>query len=162
LDVLAGLSLTDAEHSELMTFKPGGQPSAFYQSYVQEIQRKIGDNAALESACIWREYDRLNGSKPRCQISDELSVMITDLQDELEASDLFDDMKARQGVLRQAIPETLAQKLTLEKLMERLPEPYQRALFASWVASHFIYKCGVKGSNVDFYRFASHLATKAA
>lgn len=161
LDVLAGLALKDDEHSSLMTFAEGGSPSEFYQAYVRDIQRKIGENAALEFGCIWREYERLGGSKPRCVISDELSQTITDLQDELEASSLFDDPRARQGVLKAAIPETLLNKLGLETLQKRLPEAYQRALFASYVASKFIYSCGVKASNVDFYRFATSLASKA-
>ncbi|EJD34372.1 NAD-dependent glutamate dehydrogenase [Auricularia subglabra TFB-10046 SS5] len=161
LDVLAGLALTDTEHSELMTFKEGGQPSEFYQSYVRDIQRKIGENAAAEFLCIWREYERLGGAKPRAVISDELSQTITDLQNELEASSLFDDVRARQGVLKEAIPATLRDKLGLETLMKRLPEAYQRALFASYVASKFIYTCGVRASNVDFYRFATGLAAKA-
>jgi glutamate dehydrogenase len=66
--------------------------------------------------------------------------------------------------------------------MERLPEPYQRALFSSWVSSHFvshvlranvaltrtltprgltrrqIYKYGVQASSVDFFHFARDLA----
>ena len=41
---------------------------------------------------------------------DELSQTITDLQEELEASALFDDQRARQGVLRAAIPRTLLDK----------------------------------------------------
>ena len=86
---------------------------------------------------------------------------VRELQDELEASSLFEDAKARQGVLKAAIPETLLNKLGYETLTKRLPESYQRALFASYVASKFIYSCGVKASNVDFYRFATGLASKA-
>ena len=91
---------------------------------------------------------------------DELSQTITDLQDELEASALFDDQRARQGVLRAAIPRTLLDKAGYEALVGRLPEPYQRELFASYVASKFIYTCGVRAGNVDFYNFALGLASK--
>jgi glutamate dehydrogenase len=120
-----------------MIFKDN-KPSDFYQSYVKDIQAKITENAAAEFICIWREHQRLQGSKPRTIISDELSSTLNNLQTELEGSDLFEDVPSREGVLRRAIPKTLVDKVGLPTLMQRLPEPYQRALFSSWVASHFV------------------------
>ncbi|KAH7926488.1 NADH-dependent glutamate dehydrogenase [Leucogyrophana mollusca] len=157
LEVLAGLALSTQEYLDLMIFKDG-KPSEFYQSYVRDVQAKITENAAAEFQCIWREHARLQGAKPRTQISDELSSTLNNLQAELESSDLFDDVPSRKGVIRRAIPQTLVEKVGLEALLERLPEPYQRALFSSWVASHFIYKYGVNGSSVDFFHFARDLA----
>ena len=158
-----------------MVFKDG-KPSEFYQSYVKDVQAKITENAAAEFHCIWREHSRLQGTKPRTTISDELSSTLNNLQAELESSDLFDDVPSRRGVIRRAIPKTLVDQVGLEALLERLPEPYQRALFSSWVASHFvsrlssllplvgadghqIYKYGVNGSSVDFFHFARDLAS---
>jgi glutamate dehydrogenase len=120
-----------------MIFKDG-QPSEFYQEYVKDIQHKIAENAAAEFQCIWREHARLQGSKPRTTISDELSSTLMHLQAELESSDLFDDMPSRKAVIRRAIPQTLVDQVGLHTLLERLPEPYQRALFSSWVASRFV------------------------
>jgi glutamate dehydrogenase len=120
-----------------MIFK-NGKPSPFYESYVRDVQAKIIENAAAEFQCIWREHSRLQGAKPRTTISDELSITLNNLQAELESSDLFDDVPSRQGVLRRAIPNTLVEKVGLEILLERLPVPYQQALFSSWVASHFV------------------------
>ena len=120
-----------------MIFKDG-KPSEFYKSYVRDVQEKITENAAAEFQCIWREHARLQGSKPRTTISDELSSTLNDLQAELEGSDLFADVPSRKGVLRRAIPKTLVDRVGLETLLERLPEPYQLALFSSWVASHFV------------------------
>jgi len=60
--------------------------------------------------------------------------------------------------MRKAIPKTLVDKVGLDELLKRLPEPYQRAIFSSWVASRFIYKYGVNGSSVDFFHFARELA----
>ena len=179
LEVLAGLSLSNDEYLDLMVFKDG-KPSEFYQSYVRDIQKKITENAAAEFGCIWREHARLQGSKPRTLISDELSSTLNNLQAELEASDLFNDLPSRRGVIKQAIPATLVEKVGLDTLLKRLPEPYQRALFSSWVASHFvshlfffwlhltfysiipsfhqIYKYGVNASSVDFFHFARDLA----
>ncbi|KAI0299499.1 NAD-specific glutamate dehydrogenase [Russula brevipes] len=157
LEVLAGLALSTEEYVDLMRFKDG-KPSKFYQTYVKDIQDKISENAAAEFSCIWREHQRLQGAKPRTVISDELSSTLNNLQTELESSDLFDDMSSRAGVLRRAIPQTLVDRIGLETLMDRLPGPYQRALFSSWVASHFIYKYGVQASSVNFLRFARDLA----
>ncbi|KAH7885197.1 NADH-dependent glutamate dehydrogenase [Phlebopus sp. FC_14] len=157
LEVLAGLALSTQEYLDLMIFKDG-KPSEFYQNYVKDIQAKITENAAAEFHCIWREHARLRGAKPRTQISDELSITLNNLQEELESSDLFDDVPSRRGVMRRAIPKTLVDQIGLDTLLERLPEPYQRALFSSWVSSHFIYKHGVNGSSVDFFHFARELA----
>ncbi|KAH9480250.1 NAD-specific glutamate dehydrogenase [Psilocybe cubensis] len=157
LEVLAGLALSTQEYTDLMIFKDG-KPSSFYQSYVKDIQTKISENAAAEFHCIWKEHSRLQGTKTRTAISDELSQTLNNLQAELESSDLYDDIPSRLGVMRRAIPKTLVEQVGLETLLKRLPEAYQRALFSSWVASHFIYKYGVNGSSVDFFHFARDLA----
>jgi len=137
LEVLAGLALSTEEYVDLMIFKDG-KPSALYQSYVRDIQEKIVENAAAEFQCIWREHARLQGSKPRTTISDELSSTLNDLQAELESYDLFEDLPSRKGAAGRAMPKTLVDQVGLETLLDRLPEPYQRALFSSWVASHFV------------------------
>ena len=137
LEVLAGLALSTEEYVDLMLFKDG-KPSQFYQSYVKDIQDKISENAALEFSCIWREHQRLQGAKARTTISDELSMMLNNLQTELESSDLFEDTQSRRSVLNHAIPRTLVDKVGLDTLMDRLPKPHQRALFSSWAASHFV------------------------
>jgi glutamate dehydrogenase len=158
-----------------MVFK-NCKPSEFYQNYVKDVQTKITENAADEFHCIWREHSRSQGTKSRTLISDELSSTLNNLQAELESSALFDDLPSRKGVIRRAIPKTLVDQVGLETLLQRLPEPYQRALFSSWVASHFvsriwaafrsplmlmyvcqIYKCGVNASSVDFFHFARDL-----
>ncbi|CCM05749.1 uncharacterized protein FIBRA_07981 [Fibroporia radiculosa] len=157
LEVLAGLALSTEEYVDLMIFKDG-KPSTFYQSYVKDIQDKISGNAAAEFHCIWREHTRAQGSKPRTIISDELSSTLNNLQAELESSDLYDDLAMRKNVIARAVPKTLVEQVGLDTLLTRLPEPYQRALFSSWVAAHFIYKYGVNGSSVDFFHFVRDLA----
>ncbi|KAE9390235.1 NAD(P)-binding protein [Gymnopus androsaceus JB14] len=157
LGVLACLALSTQEYVDLMIFKDG-KPSKFYQSYVKDIQEKITENAAAEFHCLWKEHTRLQGAKPRTTISDELSSTLNNLQAELESSDLFEDVPSRNGVMRRAIPKMLVEKIGLETLLKRLPEAYQRALFSSWVASHFLYKYGVNASSVDFFHFARDLS----
>ncbi|KAJ8591101.1 NADH-dependent glutamate dehydrogenase [Rhizopogon salebrosus TDB-379] len=157
LEVLAGLALSTQEYTDLMIFKDG-KPSDFYKNYVKDIQAKICENAAAEFHCIWQEHSRLQGAKHRTQISDELSSTLNDLQAKLEHSDLFDDIPSRRGAMRRAIPKTLVDQVGLDTILERLPETYQRALFSSWVASHFIYKYGVNSSTIDFFYFARDLS----
>lgn len=137
LEVLAGLALSTDEYINLMVFKDG-QPSEFYKSYVRDVQDKISENAAAEFQCIWREHARLNGAKARTTISDELSSTLNNLQAELEASDLFDDEPSKRGVMARAIPDTLVKEIGLDSLLQRLPVPYQKALFSSYVASRFV------------------------
>jgi len=137
LEVLAGLALSTEEYTNLMIFQDN-RPSDFYQSYVKDVQDKITENAAAEFQCIWREHARLNGAKARTTISDELSSTLNNLQGELEASDLFDDLPSRRGVMNRAIPQTLVKEIGLDTLLKRLPLPYQKALFASYVSSRFV------------------------
>ena len=137
LEVLAGLALSTEEYVDLMIFKDG-KPSTFYQNYVKDIQAKIREDAGAEFHCIWKEHARLQGTKTRTAISDELSLTLYNLQAELEGSDLYDDIPSRNGVMSRAIPKTLVDQVGLETLLKRLPEAYQKALFSSWVASRFV------------------------
>jgi glutamate dehydrogenase len=121
----------------LMAFKDG-RPSEFYQTYVKEIQARITDNATAEFHCIWKEYARLQGAKPRSIISDELSLKLSSLQTELENSDLFADEVPKKKAISCAVPAILLEKVGLDVLVERLPIIYQRALFSSWIASQFV------------------------
>jgi len=81
LEVLAGLALSDEEHTKLMTF-PDGSPTDFYANYVRDVQARISENASLEFSCIWKEHFRLAGSKAagsRTLLSDLLSESINTL-----------------------------------------------------------------------------------
>lgn len=156
LEVLAGLSLTDAEYKENMIFQDG-KPSAFYQAYVKDIQQKICENAASEYNCISKTWSANKGTKFRTTISDELSTTLNKLQDDLELSDLYDNVVGRKNVLARAFPKTLVDKFGLDELMKRLPEQYQRAAWSAWVSSNYIYQNGLDATNVDFFHFFSKL-----
>ncbi|KAF8632070.1 hypothetical protein AX15_002068 [Amanita polypyramis BW_CC] len=137
LEVLAGLALSTDEFIDLMVFKDG-KPSEFYQNYVKDIQSIISNNATAEFNCIWKEHARLQGTKPRSIISDQLSLKLSNMQVELEKSDLFDNVARRKRVISNAVPKTLLETIGVEAIMERLPPEYQRVLFSSWVASQFV------------------------
>ncbi|KAE9384570.1 NAD(P)-binding protein [Gymnopus androsaceus JB14] len=137
LEVLAGLALSTQEYVDLMIFKDG-KPTKFYQSYVKDIQEKITEHAAAEFHCLWTGHTHLQGAKPRTTISDELSSTLNNLQAELKSLGLFEDVPSRNGAMRSAILKLLVEKIGLQTL-KRLPEAYQRALFSSWLASHFTF-----------------------
>jgi glutamate dehydrogenase len=56
-------------------------------------------------------------------------------------------------VLRNAIPKTLADTIGFDKVVKQVPENYLRALFASHVASRFVYAAGLQQSDFAFYEF---------
>ena len=75
---------------------------------------------------IAKDWQRNKGSKSRTIISDQLSSTLNDLQNELEVSDLYENVQSRKHVLARAIPRTLVDKVGLDTLMQRLPEQVSR------------------------------------
>jgi glutamate dehydrogenase len=157
LEVLAALSLTDEEFDKNMQVKDGVIPQ-FYQDYVKEVHHIIEKNAELEFECIWREHRRTG--KPRSIISDELSLNIVKLNEDLQQSILWQNFPLRKAVLREAFPQLLLDRLGLDTLLERVPEPYVRAIFGSYLASRFIYKYGTQPSQFAFFEFVNPFFAK--
>lgn len=152
LEVLAALSMTDSEFSTHMQVKDLANPPAFYAAYVVEVQSIIHRNADLEFECMWAESQRTG--EPRSIISDKLSLRITSLSVVIEQSEtLWTNMALRNKVLRNAIPKTLADTIGFEKVVQQVPENYLRALFASHIASRFVYAAGLQQSDFAFYEF---------
>ena len=64
-------------------------------------------------------------------------------------------------MLRNAIPKTLVELIAgtnadaagFETVVKRIPESYARALFASHLASRFVYSSGLAQSDFAFYEF---------
>lgn len=82
---------------------------------------------------IWQEHAR--SGRPYTLISDDLSQSLIKLQNDLEESNLYDDVKLRRSVISRAVPRTLLDQVGLDKLMERMPESYALSVFASYVSS---------------------------
>lgn len=155
LEVLAALAFTDEEFSANMQVTGGVVPQ-FYQEYIKSVHATIERNAQLEFECLWREHERFP-EKPRSQLSDELSLAIVRLNEELQhSSSLFDNRRLRLLVLGEALPQLLQDRLGLEELVEkRLPENYVRACFGSYLASRFIYQYGTQPTQFSFFEFMS-------
>ncbi|KAF8428896.1 Glutamate/Leucine/Phenylalanine/Valine dehydrogenase-domain-containing protein [Terfezia claveryi] len=152
MEVLAALAFDDAGFLEHMCINNGVIP-VFYKEYVKAVQEVIKRNAALEFEAIWREHAATG--KPRSILSDELSVAITKLDEELQKSELWDNVPLRAAILEEALPKLLLQKIGLDTILKRVPENYLRAVFGSYLASRFIYEHGSAPSQFSFFDFMS-------
>ncbi len=157
LEVLSGLCLDDAEFISLMTSPEGDDSvSDFYLNYARNIQQVISSNASLEFQTIWDEHAK--SGRPYTLLSDDLSTALLKLQNDLEESDLYDDVELRRSVLSRAIPKTLLDHVGIDTILERLPETYAHSLFASWVGSRFLYTRGLSAGPVAFHKFLQSLS----
>ena len=155
LEVLAALALSDEEFKDNMTVQNGVIPE-FYASYVKDVQRIIEENAFLEFECLWKESERTK--TPRSILSDILSNAILKMCDEMEASGFWENLDLRRAVLARAAPPTLLRKVGYEGLVARVPEPYLRAIFLSFLCSRFVYSYGTEPSQFAFFEYMSKFA----
>lgn len=150
LEVLASLSFdTEGFIEHMCVDHKTGKAPQFYNDYVREVQAKIQENARLEFEAIWREHEQTGIA--RSILSDKLSVAITDLDEKLQHSDLWDNENIRKGVLRNALPNMLLNKIGLDTIISRVPENYLRAIFGSYLASRFVYEFGSQPSQFAFF-----------
>ncbi|KAI8373394.1 Glutamate/Leucine/Phenylalanine/Valine dehydrogenase-domain-containing protein [Choanephora cucurbitarum] len=150
LEVLAALAFNDEEFDKHMCVKDGVVPE-FYENYVKEVQKIIEHNAAIEFEALWREHQRTKS--PISILSDELSIAIVQLQTQLQGSGLWDNESLRTTVLTRAFPKLLLNTLGLDKLLQRVPETYVKAIFGAYLASQFVYKYGAHPDNFAFFEF---------
>ena len=158
LEVLASLALNDKEYEELMCVRDG-RVSEFRRRYVAEIIEIVKDNAAAEFETIWKE----NAAKkiPRTVLTDLFSEKINQIKDAVAASDLASNESLFAAALRCCIPKVLVEKVGFERILERVPRSYQKALFAAALASQYVYKYGLEANEVDFYTFLEKVQKEA-
>ena len=82
------------------------------------MQKTIQNNARLEFEAIWREAQETK--QPRSILSDTLSNAITKLDEELQNTDLWNQIEFRNSVLSEALPNLLLEQIGMEKIMERV------------------------------------------
>ncbi|MCJ1331879.1 NAD-dependent glutamate dehydrogenase [Thelotrema lepadinum] len=158
LEVLASLSFDDPGFLENMCVHKDGTSPPFYESYVREVQSVIKRNAELEFEAIWREHEQTKIA--RSTLSDTLSVAITKLDEELQSSDLWQNIELRRSVLEDALPDLLLRKIGLDLIIKRVPDNYLRAIFGSFLASRFVYEHGSSPSQFAFFNFMSKRMAK--
>lgn len=159
LEVLASLALNDKEYEELMCVH-NGHISEFRKAYIKEILEIIRENARLEWAIIWDEHEKRG--LPRSVLSDLISEKIVQIKDAILASDLDKNKTLFRQVISCCLPSVLLEKIGFERLLQRLPESYKRALFASYLASRYVYKYGLDANEVNFTSFISELQRKSS
>lgn len=118
LEVLCALSFDDKEFIEHMCVHPDGTKPEFYEAYVSDVQKKIQENARLEFEVIWREHAATGDAMSL--LSDRLSLAITKMDEELQATELWENVELRRSVLSDALPSKLLAQIGLEKILERV------------------------------------------
>ncbi|KAH0280974.1 NAD-dependent glutamate dehydrogenase, partial [Aureobasidium melanogenum] len=158
LEVLASLSFDNAGFIENMCVHEDGTTPEFYKAYVKQVQQTICNNARLEFEAIWRESEATG--IPKSVLSDRLSTAITNLDEELQNTELWDNVELRRSVLKDALPGLLLEKIGLDLIIERVPENYLRAIFGSYLSSRFIYERGISASQFAFFSFMNERMAK--
>jgi len=153
LEVLAALSLHKDEYDEHMRVSDTGKIPEFYEAYVKHVQRVIEKNARLEFECIWTEHERGKSKIPRSELTNLLSNKINALTLVIKKSKLWEKNHIRTVVLKEALPPLLVELVGFERLMERIPLNYQRAIFATHLASNYVYENGLEGNEFSFFEF---------
>ena len=152
LEVLASLAMTGEQHAELMCVK-GDKVPEFYKNYVIGVQEVIERNARMEFKACWRE--RQSGKyKYMIEITDLLSKKINSVNDQLQASGVLDrNEKLKRVILEQALPPTLLEVVSMDEMLERVPDNYLNAICGCYFAAHYVYKYGLQGSEVQILDF---------
>jgi len=155
-EVLAALALTDEEFSRSMCSTEGKLPE-FYAEYATEVQTKIESNARREFDCLWAEKLRTN--IPFSTIGDTLSAKINDLATSIRSSPLlFDDLPLRRLVLSRACPPLIVKFVGgVDELVKRVPDAYTRWIFAAFLASDYVYSCGLNTTEFTFMTYINSL-----
>jgi glutamate dehydrogenase len=155
-EVLAGLGLTDEEYQRMMCVRPGGQIPAFRERYIREVIHAIVGKADLEFALLWRTHKLTRA--PLSELSEDVSRKINEITRSIEESTLFANKAVRRSALRLHVPPALAEAVGLDVLMERLPDSYEKAIFARSIASTFVYRFGIDAGFEDYRQFIEELA----
>jgi glutamate dehydrogenase len=150
MEVFASLALSDEEYDQLMTVKDENIPD-FRRTYIEEILDLIRNNADMEFDVIERE--KAKNDTPRAILSDLVSKKINLVTDAVYASDLHKDKDLFKNVIKRSCPAVLMKAIGFEKVLERVPDIYLRAVFASRLASRYVYSFGLDANEIDFHKY---------
>ncbi len=158
-EVFSALVLDDKQYDELMKVtdkaivKDATKESAmkFRSAYVGQIIEKIKGNAHLEFEALWRENQRTK--TPMAVLSDVLSNKINEITDALRESSLYEDEHIWKYAIKNHCPAVLVKEVGLETILKRVPMNYLRAIFATNLASRYIYENGLTANEVDFFKY---------
>lgn len=151
MEVLACLAMDDKMFAENMTGATKENMPEFYKTYVEDIITRVEANADAEFEFIWNE--RLKSGRRSIELTNEVSENINNLFDVIHGSDCFSHENIRNNVMKELLPKSLVAKVGYEALCKRVPESYQKALFAKHLASKYYYESGVDANLYNFYEF---------
>lgn len=154
LEVFASLALTDEQYQELLCVHKG-KSSPFREKYVQQVLDIIRKNAVDEFNVIWEAHEKKGIKRPI--LTDIVGKKINDMTDQIQASDLFDNEKLRKKVISNHCPQILLETVGFKQIMTNVPENYLQAIFASHLASRYIYKFGLDSNEINFLAFIHEL-----
>eukprot|EP00461_Guttulinopsis_vulgaris_P003122 UN03123 len=150
LEVLAALALEPEVFENNMACHDPKNPPVAYQKYAQEVLARIINDANLEFECIWMEHERTK--LPRHVLTDKVSNKINQLNDEIHASELWNDMELRVAVLKKLLPQTLVDLVGFDTLIATAPESYLKASFTAYTAAKYVYKTGIDATKEEFFK----------
>ena len=157
-EVLANLALSDEEHERRMCVI-GDRVPAFRKRYIEEILELIRENARLEFEIIWRENEQKG--IPRSTLTDLISLKINTIIDAISATELYREKALFNKVIACCCPPVLLKKVGVDQIVKRVPDSYLRAVFASRLASRYVYANGLDANELDFYSFVTQYAARA-
>ncbi|MBN1271991.1 MAG: NAD-glutamate dehydrogenase, partial [Candidatus Aminicenantes bacterium] len=150
LEVFASLALNDTEFENGMFVKNGTVP-AFRKTFIKEILEIIRENADAEFEIIWREHERKG--IPRCILTDQVSDKINQITDSVSRSMLHNDRMLFQKIINCCCPRILIKTIGFQKILNRVPDSYLIAVFASHLSSRYVYEQGLDANEIDFYSY---------
>ncbi|MBU4331313.1 MAG: NAD-glutamate dehydrogenase [Acidobacteria bacterium] len=150
MEVFASLALSDKEYEEYMCVRNGVIPD-FRKAYVSEIIDLIKANSTSEFEIIWKEHEAKG--IPRSILTDKVSEKINKIGDAVYASALYSNRQLFEKVIACCCPSVLIDTIGMKKILERVPDSYLNAIFASRLASRYVYTHGLDADEVDFFNF---------
>jgi len=156
MEVLASLALDDKEYDSFMCVKNGVIPE-FRKTYVEEILDLIKAHSAAEFEIIWRENKKKKIHMS--SLTDLVSQKINNVADAIYASELYSNKSLFKKIIQCCCPQILIDQIGFEKIAKRVPHAYLVAIFASRLASHYVYKYGLDAGEIDFYDFVKKFET---
>lgn len=157
-EVLAGLALTDEEFDRLMTVKADAKAPEFRRVYVEEILEAVRGKADLEFGLLWRTWKRTG--TPLSMLSESVSERINAITADVERSPLFENRELRRNAMALHVPPVLTKTVGMDRILERVPEAYQRAICARAIASGFVYQHGISAGFEDYRTFIEELSAR--
>lgn len=154
LEVFASISLNEKEYETNLCVR-NGETSSFRKAYVTEIIEIIKNNARQEFDLLWREHQA--GGLPLTRLTNLISDKINSLTDALNESTLCRNKEVRARVISEYAPKSLLELVSLESILQRVPDSYLNAIVSTRLATGFVYQHGLGANEMDFYTYLSNL-----